>query len=95
MILGKIAGTVVSSKISVDIEGGRYLLVEKCDHHGAVKGDFVVALDLVGANSGEMVLLTEGSPARETPSTVNKPLDALVVGIVDMIDENDKVVYKK
>jgi microcompartment protein CcmK/EutM len=95
MTLGKITGTVVSSRISVDIEGGRYLLVDKCNQHGIVKGDYVVALDLVGAGPGELVLLTEGSPARETPATVNKPLDALIVGIVDMIDENDKVIYKK
>jgi microcompartment protein CcmK/EutM len=95
MTLGIIAGTVVSSRNSMAIESQRFLLVDKCDPRGSVKGDFVVALDLVGAGNGEMVLLSEGSPARETPGTVNKPLDALVVGIVDMIDENETVLYRK
>jgi microcompartment protein CcmK/EutM len=95
MILGKIAGTVVSSTLNIDIEGGRYLLVDKCNQHGAVKGDFIVALDLVGAGHGEMVLLAESSSARETPATVNKAIDAAVVAIIDMIDENETIVYKK
>ena len=95
MILGKIAGTVVSNTISIDIDGGRYLLVDKCNQYGKTKGDFVVALDLVGAGYGEMVLLAESSSARETPATVNKAIDAAIVAIVDMIDENEKIVYKK
>ena len=42
-----------------------------------------------------MVMVSEGSTARETPLTVDKPLDALVVGIVDIIDENDTVIFRK
>jgi microcompartment protein CcmK/EutM len=95
MTLGIISGTIVSTRMSTGIDYGRYLLVEKCNPQGSVKGDFVVALDLTGAGRGEMVLISEGSPARETTGTVNKPLDALIVGIVDMIDENDIVLYRK
>ena len=95
MILGKVAGTVVASSKFNEIEGARYLLIEKCDQQGRVKGDFVVAVDLVGAAYEELVMVTEGSPSRETPQTVNKAVDAIVVGIVDMIDEFDVVVYKK
>lgn len=95
MNLGMIVGTVVSSRSSVGLENPVYLLVNKCNQRGEVKDDFVVALDLVGAGRGEMVLLTEGSPSRETPLTVNRPLDALVVGIVDIVDEDDHVVYRK
>jgi len=40
-------------------------------------------------------MVTEGSPSRETPVTTGKPVDALIVGIVDLIDENDTVVYSK
>jgi len=95
MILGKVVGTVVSSSTSIGIDGARFLLIDKCSQAGVKKGDYVVALDLVGAGNDEMVLVAEGSPCRETPATVNKPLDALVVGIVDVIDENDKIVYRK
>ncbi|PKO97629.1 MAG: ethanolamine utilization protein EutN [Bacteroidetes bacterium HGW-Bacteroidetes-9] len=95
MILGKVVGTVVSSTDQVGISGKAFLLIEKCNQEGVLKNDFVVALDLVGAGRDEMVMVSEGSTARETPLTTCKPLDALVVGIVDIIDENDTVIYRK
>jgi carbon dioxide concentrating mechanism protein CcmL len=95
MILGKVVGTVVSSTIKDGMKGSRYLLIDKTDQHGTKKGDYLVALDSIGVAYDELVMVTEGSPSRETPLTVGKPLDALVVGIVDLIDENDTVVYRK
>lgn len=95
MILAKVVGTVVSTVKNDGISGAKYLLIEKCSQSGEKKGDYIVALDLVGAGNNEMVLVAEGSSARETLQTVNKPLDALIVGIIDLIDENDKIVYRK
>ena len=95
MILAKVVGTIVSSTINDGMAGSRYLLVDKTDQHGIQKGDYIVALDIIGAAKGELVMVTEGSPARETPLTVSKPVDALIVGIIDMIDENDTIVYRK
>ena len=95
MILGKVVGTVVSTKQSVDIDGASFLLINQCNQKGIVKGDFIVALDLVGAGKDEIVMVSQSTPARETPRTINKSVDAIIVGIIDMIDENDKVVYKK
>jgi carbon dioxide concentrating mechanism protein CcmL len=95
MIFGKVVGTVVCSSKNDSLEGPRYLLVEKTNQHGEKKGDYLVALDIIGAGNDELVLVTEGSPSRETPITANKPLDALIVGIVDLVDENDKVIYSK
>ena len=95
MILGKVIGTVVCSSRNDGLQGARYLLVEKTNQFGEKKGDYLVALDIIGAGNDELVLVTEGSPSRETPLTVNKPVDALIVGIVDLIDEDDKVIYRK
>jgi microcompartment protein CcmK/EutM len=95
MVLGKVVGTITSSSIKVEIPGGRYLLVNKCNQAGQVKNDFLVALDLVSAGNDELVMISESTSARETPTTTNKAVDAIIVGIIDMIDENDKVVYKK
>ncbi len=95
MILAKVVGTIVSSTINDGMAGSRYLLVDKTDQYGTQKGDYIVALDIIGAANGEIVMVTEGSPARETLLTVSKPVDALIVGIIDMIDENDTVVYRK
>ncbi|MBN2237647.1 MAG: EutN/CcmL family microcompartment protein [Bacteroidales bacterium] len=95
MILGKIVGTVTSNTNGINIPGGRYLLVNKCNQAAELKNDFIVALDLVGAGYDEMVMIAESTSARETPTTSNQAVDAIIVGIIDMIDESDKVVYKK
>ena len=95
MILAKVAGTVVSSTKSDELEGVKYLLVEKSNQYGETKGDFIVAIDMIGANRDELVMISESSSARDTLETVNKAVDAIIVGIVDVIDENEKVVYKK
>ena len=95
MILGKVVGTIVSSSKNDGLEGPRYLLIEKCNQRAELQGDYLVALDILGTSRDELVMVTEGSPSRETPLTANKPVDALIVGIVDLIDENDSVVYKK
>ncbi|MFA5416833.1 MAG: EutN/CcmL family microcompartment protein [Bacteroidales bacterium] len=95
MILGKVVGTITSSSNGIDIQGGRYLLVNKCNHKGELKNDFLVALDLVGAGIGELIMISESTSARETKTTSNKAIDAIIVGIIDLMDENEKVVYKK
>jgi carbon dioxide concentrating mechanism protein CcmL len=95
MILGKVVGTVICSSKNDGLDGARYLLIEKCNQHGTPKNDFLVALDLIGVTHDELVMVTEGSPSRETPQTTNKPIDALIVGIVDLIDENNTVIYRK
>lgn len=95
MILGKVVGTVVSSTKNDGLSGARYLLVDKCSQQGSKKGDYLVAFDLVGAGNDELVMVSEGSSARETETTINKPLDAVIVGIVDSIEENETVVYKR
>ncbi len=95
MIIGKVVGTVVSSVINSGISGGKYLLVEKCNQKAETKGDFLVALDLVGCWHNEMVMISESTSARETATTTNKAIDAIIVGIIDLIDESDTIVYKK
>ena len=95
MVLAKVVGTIVCSSRNDGMQGARYLLVEKTDQYCEKKGDFLVSLDMIGAGHDELVLVTEGSPSRETPLTANKPVDALIVGIVDLIDEDDSVIYRK
>lgn len=95
MVLGKVVGTVVNSKSNIGIEGARFILIDKCNQKGEKKGDFIVALDILGVAKDELVMISTSTSARETNITKNKPIDALITGIIDVIDENDKVVYKK
>jgi microcompartment protein CcmK/EutM len=95
MILGMVVGTVVSHRRADQIDAPRYLLVDQSDQRGQKKNDILVALDMVGAGYGEMVMLSQGSAARQTTLTDNRPMDAVIVGIVDLIDEQGNMVYQK
>jgi microcompartment protein CcmK/EutM len=93
MTIARVRGTVVATRRSDNVEAAQWLLVEECDQAGAGRGEYLVALDMVGANRGQMVLLTQGSSCRWTHRTDDRPLDTLVVALVDMIDEAGRVVY--
>ncbi len=93
MNIARVRGTVVSTRRSDRVEGARFLLVEECDQRGAGKNEFHVALDMVGADRGQLVLLAQGSSCRWTTRTDDRPLDALVVAIVDNIDERGAMMY--
>jgi microcompartment protein CcmK/EutM len=95
MNLARVAGTVVASQGSHKVEGARWLLVEESDQRGAGKGEYLVALDLVGADRGQLVLTVQGSSCRWTRETEDRPMDTLVVGIVDTIDEGGAVMYPR
>ena len=93
MNLARVAGTVVATKRSDGVAGARWLLVEDADQEGGGKGEYLVALDLVGADRGELVLTVQGSSCRWTRETEDRPMDTLVVAIVDTIDEGGVVSY--
>ena len=95
MLLAKVKGTIVSTKKADSIRGPKYLLVQVCDHREKLRKQFVVALDLVGAGVGEVVIIAQGSSARQTKMTFEKPIDAVVAGIVDLIEEKGAVTYRK
>lgn len=94
MNLALVRGTVVADQRSDGMPDPRYLLVEDCDQRGKGRGEYLVALDLVGADRGQMVLCTQGSSCRQTEVTEGHPMDTLVVAIVDSIDQAGIDVWK-
>lgn len=95
MIFGKIVGTVVSSQLDAGVKDKKTLLVNICDEKGREKDNFMVAVDLVGAGEGEIVIISQGSSARQTDETNKRPIDCVIVGIVDLIEENNEIIYRK
>ena len=96
MVLARVRGTVVSTHKPESMEGLGLLLVEKVDPVGlAGSGDYVVAVDAVGANSGEIVFFTAGSSARMTETTKGRPSDATIIAIVDSIELGGALTYEK
>lgn len=95
MTLARVRGTVVAAQRSDGVAEARFLLVEECEQHGAPRDEWLVALDLVGADRGQLVLLTQGSSCRWTYETDDKPMDALVVAIVDSMDSGGVEVWNQ
>ena len=96
MVLGRVVGTVVSTRKEPKISGIKFLLVEKIDPETMEgKSDFLVAMDSVGAGPGEVVFYVAGSSSRMTAVTEGKPADATITAIVDAIEIEGKLVYQK
>ena len=95
MLIGKVVGTVVSNRKDPKIEGLKLLLVRQVDIHGREGSNYVVAADAVGAGMGEIVLYATGSSARQTVLTDRRPIDAVIMAIVDLWDIDGEVQYSK
>jgi microcompartment protein CcmK/EutM len=95
MQLGKIVGTVVSTQKDQKLEGLKLLVVNFVDTNIKPTGGMVVAVDAVGAGENEIVLVAAGSSARLTPITDGKPVDAVIMAIVDILEIEGKQTYVK
>lgn len=95
MIICKVLGTVVSTAKASEMDGFKLLLVARLDAALKPTDDHIVAVDTVGAGVKELVLVTSGSSSRQTPNTENKPVDALITGIIDYVESNGELIYRK
>lgn len=95
MLLGRVVGTVVSTRKDPKMSGLKLQVLELLDIQGNPNKNYVIAVDAVGAGVGEIVLYAAGSSARQTESTNNKPCDAVIMAIVDTWDVGDQTVYMK
>jgi microcompartment protein CcmK/EutM len=89
LILGKVTGTVWATRKDENLTGMKFLIVRHVDLDYRLKDQYVVAVDSVGAGVGEVVLVATGSSARQTEVTRNKPVDAVIMAIVDKLDLTD------
>jgi len=95
MQFAKVMGTIVASQKDEKLEGLRFQLLEVLSADGKLKGEQVVAVDSVGAGNGEIVLFATGSSARQTTGTENRPVDAVIMAIVDNWEMDGKVIFDK
>jgi len=87
MILARITGNVVSTIHHPIVDGKKMLLAERLDSTGKPTGGYVIAMDAIGAGMGEtVIILDEGSGARQILEDENAPVRSIVVGIVDSLD---------
>ena len=90
MFLGKVIGTVWSTKKDENLVGAKFLIVKELTLDLKEKDRIVVAVDSVGAGEGEVVLVATGSSSRMTSFTKDKPVDAVIMGIVDKLDVSER-----
>ncbi len=95
MQLGKIVGTVVSTQKDEKLVGLKFHIVKHVGLDLKPTGSFVIAVDSVGAGVGEVVLTAAGSSARQTDLTQGKPLDTVIMAIVDVLEIDGKQQYVK
>ncbi|HJO39977.1 MAG: EutN/CcmL family microcompartment protein [Vicinamibacterales bacterium] len=86
MILAKIVGTVVATRKDERLVSSKLLLARPIDPSGKLQGGYLVAIDTVDAGEGETVLIVSGSSARMAEGLKDAPVDAAIVGIVDVVE---------
>ena len=99
MFLAKVEGSIVSTKKDPSMSGRKLLLLrpQLVDEKDPTKFrpgmNTIVAVDSVGAGIGELVLFCQGSSARLAPGLKDAPVDAVIIGIVDVVDVLGKQIY--
>lgn len=82
MIIGKVVGSVISTRKSEKLVGNKFMIVEPVDGRKPADGR-IIAIDNIGAGIGELVMVVQGSAARIGCGMENAPVDAAIVGIID------------
>jgi ethanolamine utilization protein EutN len=99
VFLARVEGSVVSTKKEASMQGRKLLLVrpqlvdEKDPTRFRAGSNTIVAVDVVGAGVGELVMFCQGSSARLAGGLKELPVDAVIIGIVDAVDVQGKQIY--
>lgn len=95
MRIARVVGSAVSTIKEQSLVGHKLLLVKETDETGEETGPVQVAVDVVGAGTGELVMITEGSAARQSRTTTDQPVDAIIMGILDSLEVDGTVTFRK
>jgi len=93
MQIAQVRGTVVGTQKLPSMTGVKLLLLQFIDENGELLPEYEVAADPVGAGLGEWVLVNRGSAARQEEGHQNRPLDAMIVAIIDTVTVNNRRLY--
>jgi len=95
MLIARVVGTAISTIKDPKIKGDKLLILKQTDHFGNEIDRSFVAVDLVDAGEGELVLTGHGSSARQTFLTKDCPVDAVVMAVIDHLEVDGEVVFRK
>lgn len=95
MIIAKVVGSAVATLKHDLLMKTKLLLVRRADAKGDVTGEPFLAVDLVGAGEGELVIVSQGSSARMATGQSSSPADAAIVGILDSLRSEGAITWRK
>ena len=95
MLIAKVIGTTVSTIKDEKLTGRKLLLCQQTDEKGEGFGKPYVAIDSVDAGVGDLVLTASGSSARQTTITKDRPVDAVIMAIIDSMEVDGKTTFRK
>jgi ethanolamine utilization protein EutN len=95
MVIAKVVGSAVATLKHELLKTNKLLLVRLSDPEGNVNGEPFLAIDLVGAGEGELVIVSQGSSARMAAGHNASPADAAIVGILDSLRVEGTIVFRK
>jgi microcompartment protein CcmK/EutM len=89
MTLGRVVGSIVATRKDLRLEGCKLLIVKPVTPDGKDESGYLVAVDTVSAGFRELVITVAGSSARMADGCKDKPVDCVIVGIVDGVSIDD------
>jgi microcompartment protein CcmK/EutM len=91
MHLARVIGTVVSSVKNEGLLGRKLLVIQPLDARTNSDGVPLVAVDAIGAGTGEVVIWCRGKESSFPFLPGNVPTDCTIVGIVDSVFLDERV----
>ncbi len=95
MLIAKVIGTTVATIKDEKLVGRKLLILRQTDEQGAPSGKPYVAVDTLDAGIGDLVLTCSGSSARQTNITKDTPVDAVVMAVIDSLEVEGQVTFRK
>lgn len=95
MLIARVIGTTVSTIKEPTLEGRKLLILREAGVDGKPTGKPYVAVDTLDAGIGDLVLTAHGSSGRQTEITKNRPVDAVIMAVIDHLNVGNEITYQK
>ncbi len=95
MLIAKVVGSAVATIKDEKLEGTKLLVVREANVRGEPTGKPLVAIDTVDAGANDLVLIASGSSARQTNITKERPVDAVIMAILDSLEVDGEITFRK
>ncbi len=95
MLIARVIGTTVSTIKEPTLEGRKLLILREAGVDGEPTGKPYVAVDTLDAGIGDLVLTAHGSSGRQTEITKNRPVDAVIMAVIDHLSVGNEITYQK